>query len=195
MKTMKEMALEFSHAFGRPVNESPVQLTVTERELLGRLIFEECVEYVTKGLGLKITTNLDHAVIDSFHNVTLADRGGDSFVLELDEGQPYDPIESADGLGDLNVLVHFNSLWHGFDIDAVTYEIFLSNMSKLDGFGDPITNRCEWDTDGEGCHHESTEQCTLTDSTKPIGKILKGPNYFPPDIARVIGLNQAEKDS
>jgi hypothetical protein len=184
MKSMKQMALEFSHAFGRPVNNSVVSLTVSERELLGKLIFEEVVEYVTRGLGLKLTID------DGVDKVDL-ERFGE-LGLELNEGQPYDPIESADGLGDINVLVHFNSLWHGFNLDAITHEIFLSNMSKLDEFGDPIINECEWDTDGEGCHHESAEQCTLTDPTKPVGKILKGPNYFPPDIARVIGINQGE---
>lgn len=181
MKTMKEMALEFSHAFGRPVNDSVVPLTVSERELLGKLIFEECLEYVTLGLGLKL-------VVENRDDTSLIEIDKDNMdwvALELNEGQAYDPIESADGLGDLNVLVNFNSLWHGFDIDAVTYEIFLSNMSKLDGFGKPIINEAVGSGrfDGNGNEIE-----VLMDPTRPLGKILKGPNYFPPDIARVIGV-------
>jgi predicted HAD superfamily Cof-like phosphohydrolase len=179
MKTMKQMALEFGHAFERPVNESVVPLTVSERELLGKLIFEEVVEYVTLGLGLKIVADQDMAQGNS-----VASRDSVRCYLEIDEGQSYDPIESADGLGDINVLVHFNSLWHGFDIDAVTREIHLSNMSKLDGMGKPIINQCNVCPDPESCdieHH-------LIDPTKPVGKILKGPNFFKPDIARVIGV-------
>lgn len=194
-KTMKQMALEFSHAFGRPVNDSVVPLTVTERELLGKLIFEECVEYVTLGLGLKIVTNVDNLNVQSDGQAVVAHHSFDSLTLELDEGVPYDPIESADGLGDMNVLVHFNSLWHGFDIDAVTHEIFLSNMSKLDGMGKPIINGLtegyrKSDVDSEGvfwCDIRDPDEPGY-DSTKPMGKILKGPNYFPPNIAKVIGV-------
>jgi hypothetical protein len=185
---MKQMALEFSHAFGRPVNDSVVQLTVTERELLGKLIFEEVVEYVTLGLGLCITLKPGEP----------ANHGEDisnELMLELNEGQRYDPIESADGLGDINVLVHFNSLWHGFDIDAVTHEIFLSNMSKLGEDGKPIINaviHCPVclaslpSQSNDYCETCDDTQEVLIDPAKPIGKILKGPNYFKPDIARVI---------
>ena len=174
----REMIREFSLAFGRPVNDSVVRLTVAERELLGKLILEECLEYVTKGLGLRVTfggmLGLDHTMLDTVS-------------CELNEGQMYDPVESADGLGDMNVVVHFNSLWHGFDIDAVTAEIHRSNMSKLDEAGNPIVNQCVMCAgtldDGFDGH-----VCELIGPTKPAGKILKGPNYSPPDIAKVLGL-------
>lgn len=179
-----DLIREFSRAFGRPVNDHVVELTVTERELLGKLIFEECVEYVTLGLGLKI--------IDSQTNFVVAARklvadGTESYLkLELDEGQRYDPIESADGLADMEVVIHFNSNWHGFDLDEVLREVHESNMSKLDENGKPIINQCGLDDpcrvfqDYGDCDH-------LIDLSKPAGKILKSPNYRPPNIAAVIG--------
>lgn len=194
----REMIREFSRAFGRPVNNHPVELSVSDRELLGKLIFEECVEYLTKGLGLAI------------HCKNLVARDTSDFDLKLNEGQRYDPIESADGLGDMNVLVHFNALWHGFDLDAVTAEIHRSNMSKLGEDGKPIINECKYyggdkrpyaefrilEGDSEPVHYqlcrnrERFNKCNdpthLIDPTRPAGKILKGPNYVKPDIASVV---------
>lgn len=172
----RDMIRKFSKAFGRPVNTEVVQLTVTERELLGKLIFEEVVEYVTLGLGLVITHTTEQ-----FGEVPL---NPEMLDLRLHEGQPYDPIESADGLGDINVVAHFNAHWHGFDLDAVTREVHLSNMSKLDENGDPIINRCTVCSDWEDCDITTH----LIDPSKPVGKILKGKYFFKPNIATVIGV-------
>lgn len=178
-KGTRELIREFSTAFGRPVNTRAVELSVEDRLLLGKLIVEETLEYVTKGLGL-----------------TLWDDQGDELV-ELDadaiilthEGLPYDPIESADGLGDIEVVAHFNAHWHGFNLDAVLREVHDSNMSKLDEDGNPLINRCA----GKPFHDDPIpEDCSdvnhLWDPRQPVGKILKGPNFRKPDLAKVIAL-------
>lgn len=71
-----------------------------------------------------------------------------------------DIVEAADGLADLNVVVNGSGLVWGFPMPALDNEIYRSNMSKLGADGKVLRS-------GEG-------------------KILKGPNYFRPDVRRVL---------
>lgn len=186
--TTREQILEFSRAFQRPVNHEPIQLSPEDRLLLGALMLEEVVEYLTKGLGLRIgLSDLQGAEVEA--DIESLQQGAVSFDLELNYGQAYDPIESADGLADINVVAHFNSNWHGWNLDRVTSEVHRSNMSKLGEDGKPIING---ETPGYEYYpddHEiwkDTNTPSQFDPSKPRGKILKGPNYHKPDIASVI---------
>lgn len=79
---------------------------------------------------------------------------------ELGEAKP-NMIEIADALGDLDVVVQGSFLTYGINPEEISAEIFSSNMSKL-GLDGSVKRR--W----------------------PDGKILKGPNYFKPDIKTVL---------
>lgn len=81
-----------------------------------------------------------------------------------------DIVGIADALGDLSVVVDGT-----YDVcglsgfkEAISEEIFNSNMSKADQNGQPIF--------------------------REDGKVLKGPNYFKPDLARVLGLNEEKQE-
>lgn len=91
------------------------------------------------------------------------------FNLMKEENEEYleavnnnDLIEVADALGDMLYILCGTILDHGLQhkIEEVFDEIHRSNMSKLD-------------TDGKPIYRED-------------GKVLKGKNYFPPDIASVL---------
>jgi predicted HAD superfamily Cof-like phosphohydrolase len=69
-------------------------------------------------------------------------------------------VETADGLGDIVYIAYGEALKRGIDLDAVIAEIHASNMSKLGEDGKPII--------------------------REDGKILKGPSYRKPDLARVL---------
>lgn len=71
-----------------------------------------------------------------------------------------DMVGAADALGDLDVTVQGANLVLGIPGGLVAREVHDSNMSKLGADGEPI-------------HDEN-------------GKIVKGPNYRPPDIHRVL---------
>lgn len=73
-----------------------------------------------------------------------------------------DLTEVADALGDMMYILCGTILKHGLQdiIEEVFEEIQQSNMSKLDGNGQPIF--------------------------REDGKILKGENYFKPDIAALL---------
>lgn len=73
-----------------------------------------------------------------------------------------DLAEAADALGDLDYVVQGANLVFGIPAEEVVAEIHRSNMSKLGADGKPIY--------------------------RDDGKILKGPNYSPPDLASIIGF-------
>lgn len=73
-----------------------------------------------------------------------------------------DTVEVADALADLVYVIYGMALECGIDLDAVLAEVQASNLSKLGEDGKPIY--------------------------REDGKVLKGPGFFPPNIARVLGL-------
>lgn len=80
-------------------------------------------------------------------------------ALEADGGQR-DTVEAADALGDLIYVIYGMALETGISLPDVLAEIQDSNLSKLGADGQPIY--------------------------REDGKVLKGPNYFPPNIAAVL---------
>lgn len=91
------------------------------------------------------------------------------FKLMAEENEEYleaakngDLVEVADALGDMMYILCGTILSHGMQhkIEEVFEEIQRSNMSKLGEDGKPIY--------------------------REDGKVLKGPNYFKPNIAKII---------
>lgn len=81
----------------------------------------------------------------------------------LEAAQNNDLVEVADALGDMLYILCGTILSHGMQhkITEVFNEIQRSNMSKLGADGKPIY--------------------------REDGKVLKGPNYFKPNIASILG--------
>jgi len=71
-----------------------------------------------------------------------------------------DIIEVADALTDILVVTYGAGISFGIDLDKCFEEVHRSNMSKLSDEGKPIYNE--------------------------YGKVMKGPNYSPPDIKKFI---------
>lgn len=169
MQSTRERIRQFNLAFGRPVNSTPTTPTVSERLLLGKLLLEETLETITKGLGLTL--------------VSATSQGGYSINpsrldLAHNEGDKFDLIETIDGQADVNVVNHFMAHWIGFNLDVATELVDDSNMSKLDPVtGGALINgvtpgyQANYKPDGD--MHEPG-----FDPAKPIGKILKGPAYY-----------------
>jgi len=91
------------------------------------------------------------------------------FNLMKEENQEYfeaannnDMVEVADALGDMLYILCGTIIEHGMQhkIDEIFSEIQNSNMSKLGADGNPIF--------------------------REDGKVLKGPNYFKPDIEGIL---------
>ena len=68
--------------------------------------------------------------------------------------------EVADALTDILYVTYGAGTAFGIDLDECFDEVHRSNMSKLDSDGNPIYN--------------------------DIGKVMKGPNYFKPDLNKFL---------
>ena len=72
-----------------------------------------------------------------------------------------DPVELLDGLADLVYVAYGCALECGFDLDAALAEVHRSNLSKLMPDGTVLR--------------------------RDDGKVLKGPNFTPPDLRALAG--------
>ena len=120
-----------------------------------------CVERFHNSFG--ISNNYEPTVELSKKDIQLR------FDLLNEENNEYieaakngDIVEVADALGDLMYILFGTIMKHGMQhkIVEVFEEIQKSNMSKLDANGQPIY--------------------------REDGKVLKGPNYFKPDIKTIL---------
>jgi predicted HAD superfamily Cof-like phosphohydrolase len=75
-----------------------------------------------------------------------------------------DLVEVADALADIVYIAYGTAHVYGIDLDAVLDEVHASNMTTLGPDG-RVLRRAD-------------------------GKVLKGPDYRPPDVAAVLGLDQ-----
>lgn len=171
--TTEQRTIEFHEAFKHPVRSTPQTLCRTEAILALALIEEEYLELVD-ALFPTVRADMasDHAASTPVGWLRCAEENhADSVELGLvdedwfeDRRPKYEPnlIEVADALADLDVVVNGAGIRHGFDMQALSREVFASNMSKLDADGKPI-------------YH-------------PNGKIAKSSLFREPDIAGALGL-------
>tara|TARA_B100001059_G_scaffold57356_1_gene52670 strand:- start:3664 stop:4050 length:387 start_codon:yes stop_codon:yes gene_type:complete len=103
------------------------------------------------------TVEIDNALIELRYRLMQEEN---SEYLEAAKNK--DLIEVADALGDMLYILCGTILTHGlqYKIEEVFNEIQRSNMSKLGKDGNPIYRN--------------------------DGKIMKGPNYFKPDIYKIL---------
>ena len=122
------------------------------------------IEAVTKfheayGLGIenKPQANLSDKIVELRYNLMKEEN-----EEYLHAAQDNDLIEIGDALGDMLYILCGTIIAHGFQdkMEAIFEEIQRSNMSKLD-------------TDGKPIYRED-------------GKVMKGPNYFKPDLEKII---------
>ncbi len=113
----------------------------------------------TFGMGISETLQADIGSSKNMLRFNLMDEENKEY---LEAAENNDLIEVADALGDMLYILCGTILEHGMQhkIEEVFDEIQRSNMSKLGADGKPIY--------------------------REDGKVLKGPNYFRPDIQAVL---------
>jgi len=111
------------------------------------------------GLGVSETMRADLGTAKNALRFNLMDEENREY---LEAANNDDLVEVADALGDILYILCGTILEHGMQhkIEEVFTEIQRSNMSKLGADGKPIY--------------------------REDGKVLKGPNYFKPDILGVL---------
>lgn len=111
------------------------------------------------GLGVSENMQADLGSAKNMLRFNLMDEENKEY---LEAAQNNDMVEVADALGDMLYILCGTILEHGmqYKIEEVFSEIQRSNMSKLGADGKPIY--------------------------REDGKVLKGPNYFRPDIEAIL---------
>ncbi|WP_276167681.1 nucleoside triphosphate pyrophosphohydrolase family protein [Zobellia alginiliquefaciens] len=111
------------------------------------------------GLGVSQTMRADLGEAKNLLRFNLMDEENNEY---LEAAKNDDLVEVADALGDMLYILCGTILEHGMQhkIEEVFNEIQRSNMSKLGADGKPIY--------------------------REDGKVLKGPNYFKPNISEIL---------
>ena len=111
------------------------------------------------GLGIEHKPTVDIPDHVSKLRFNLMKEENEEYLNAAREG---DLVEVGDALGDMLYILCGTIIEHGLQhkIDEVFDEIQNSNMSKLGGDGNPIY--------------------------REDGKVLKGPNYFKPNIEKIL---------
>lgn len=111
------------------------------------------------GLGIKETPTADLGETKNLLRYKLMREENEEY---LEAANNNDLVEVADALGDMLYILCGTILEHGmqYKIEEVFEEIQRSNMSKLGADEKPIY--------------------------REDGKVLKGPNYFPPNLERIL---------
>lgn len=111
------------------------------------------------GLGIKNTPTADLGTAKNMLRFNLMKEENEEY---LEAAQNNDLVEVADALGDMLYILCGTIIEHGMQdkIVEVFEEIQRSNMSKLGADGKPIY--------------------------REDGKVLKGPNYFKPNIEAIL---------
>ena len=122
------------------------------------------IEAVTKfhesyGLGIEHTPNANLPKNISELRFNLMKEENEEY---LQAAQDQDLIEIGDALGDMLYILCGTIIAHGFQdkIESIFDEIQRSNMSKLGADGKPIFRK--------------------------DGKVMKGPNYFKPNLKKIL---------
>ena len=111
------------------------------------------------GLGIKEAPQADLGKAKNLLRFNLMKEENEEY---LEAANNNDLVEVADALGDMLYILCGTIIEHGMQhkIEEVFEEIQESNMSKLGADGKPIY--------------------------REDGKVLKGPNYFKPDIKKIL---------
>lgn len=96
-------------------------------------------------------------------------RNCDYEVKAISDDESVDLVGAADALADLDYVIQGANLAFGLPAQEITNEVHRSNMSKLGADGKPIR--------------------------RADGKVLKGPAYSPPDIARLLAKEAATQQA
>ncbi len=165
--------------FDQDCPSKPVQLDEATAKLRASLILEEALETITKGLGLEVAILSE---LDSEWNTQYIDADNLKEVqIVFHKRNEVDLIELADGCADIQVVTLGTTLAAGIDQEPIDQEVQDSNMSKL--FREKDLEQGIKDNPGCTYKHVRDDLYMLKSS---IGKFVKAPTYFAPNLKAII---------
>jgi len=170
-KTSNDKVREFYEGFNQqefvsegPASLKPENISEDRLHLKMTLIAEEFAELVEAVYG---------------HEAGAIIEEGWLKAQKADDGTR-DVVEAADALGDLVYVIEGLNIEAGIPADKIFDEIHASNMSKLDDEGNPVLS-------------DGVTPAKHDGKVKPFGKILKGDNYFDPDLEAIINNEEPDR--
>jgi predicted HAD superfamily Cof-like phosphohydrolase len=168
MTTEQQRVKDWMKKAGQECPDKPTMPSLEIRKLRARLILEEALETIEKGLGLSVVCYDPCLNMDG---VEIEQGGSDPSLIEL-----------ADGMADLQYVNLGTAVACGIDLEPVFAEVCRSNDSKWwrsDELDSP-----SW-REGWGFERLDNGYFCVTDQG---GKIRKPPGYSPANIAPILGL-------
>lgn len=156
---------QFHETFSHPVAKKVTPGDAKLRRLRVKLLASELIEFAQAAgvpLELEVKPSLKPPALED-GETHMNNMLGRLFVDPAPlcaQDEFADLVEMADALADIDYVCQGANLVFGFPSALVVQEVHRSNMSKLDADGKPI-----YDEDG---------------------KVVKGPNYFKPDIEALL---------
>lgn len=192
MTKEQEQVKEWMKHFGQATPNKPTIPSLEDRKLRAKLILEEALETINKGLGIGIEFDI---ILDNrgtnygtkIHTILLNDINFDSF--EFCSYGHSNIVELADGLADLHYVAYCGTAATcGVDMEPIFAEVHRSNMTKL------WTYKETYELDGT--------QFTVTDTMPNVeintaitrcllvknkdGKVIKSPSYSPANLQPIL---------
>jgi predicted HAD superfamily Cof-like phosphohydrolase len=128
MTKEQKMVREFHEKFECTINDKPTVPSFEDRRLRAKIILEEALETINRGLGIEVFI-CDHGELKGVWNDRLRFEEG----CEFSKGWEPNLSQIADGCADLNYVVNGTAVTCGIDLEPIFAEIHRSNMSKLWG--------------------------------------------------------------
>lgn len=164
------MVKTFHRLFGAPSPTEPQRLSVNDRYRRLHFILSEFMELM-KASGFDLIIKPENMQFFT------GDEISEHVDLNHIEGSQQDTIEMLDGLADIVYVCYGMAIEMGYDLTPVLREVHASNMTKGTEDG-PIVNGYGVAALGQPMHK----------ADEPTGKILKGPHYMKPQLARILPL-------
>lgn len=180
----QQQVKDFMRLFNQATPDKPVQLDEATAKLRARLILEEALETVVKGLGLAVGFETVEGFV-TINELNLADIISEKGI-HFKKEREVDLVELADGLADLAYVGEFGtSVAAGIDLEPIQDAVHASNMTKSWKEGDlelakQLHPTAKVEHYGGGLYRLVRED----------GKVIKSPSYQRVDIAPLVKAQQ-----
>lgn len=161
--------------------DKPTIPSLEVRKLRARLILEEALETINRGLGIEVFI-CDHGENKGVWNDRLRFEDGHEYV----RGWEPNIVELADGLSDLQVVNLGTAVACGIDLEPCFREVMRSNDSKFQWHRNDLKEAAQKCCYQIGPSQSEGPEWIETRVLDVGGKVIKPPTYSPANLEPII---------
>ncbi len=192
MTSEQKNVLNWMTSFKQNCPKNPILLAENDAKLRARIILEEALETICKGLGLTVTIAADPYGCENLwdHCVEINETNLKSADFSFKKVKEVDLIELADGLADLHYVGYCGTgVAAGLDMEPIFAEVCRSNDTKA------------WTPEEKDEYQGDDLSFELVETTNERfyvvkdrgGKIKKSPSYSCADIGAIVEEQQSKE--